>query len=52
MSLTPETLRDLPEITAIAEFRFMRLSATAAIAEINETIKTVITDLKTETKED
>ena len=52
MSLTPETLRDLPEITVMTEFRFMRLPATAATAEITETTETVIADLKTETEED
>ena len=52
MSLTSETLRDLPEITAMTEFRFMRLPAIAATAEITETIKTVIADLRTETEED
>ena len=52
MSLTSETLRDLPEITAMAEFRFMRLPATAVTAEVTETIKTVITGLKTGTEED
>ena len=52
MSLTPETLRDLPEITAIAEFRSMRLPATAATAEVTETTETVIADLRTGTEED
>ena len=52
MSLTPEILRNLPEITVITEFRFMKLPATAVTAEVTETIKTVITDLKTETEED
>ena len=52
MSLTSETLRDLPEITVIAEFRFMKLPATAATAEVTEITETVITDLKTETEED
>ena len=52
MSLTSETLRDLPEITVMTEFRFMRLSATAVTAEVTETTETVITDLKTETEED
>ena len=52
MSLTPETLRDLPEITVMTEFRFMRLPATAATAEVTETIKTVITNLRTEAEED
>ena len=52
ISLTSETLRDFSEITAIAEFRSMRLPVTAATAEITETTETVITDLKTEAKED
>ena len=52
MSFTSETLRDLPEITVIAEFRSMRLSATAATAEVTETTETVIADLRTETEED
>ena len=52
MSLTPETLRDLPEITAMAEFRFMRLPVTAVTAEVTETTETVITDLKIEAEED
>ena len=52
MFLTSETLRDLPEITAMAEFRFMGLPATTATAEVTETIKTVIADLRTETEED
>ena len=52
MFLTPETLRDLPEITAMAEFRFMGLSATAATAEVTETTETVIADLRTEAEED
>ena len=52
MFLTSEILRDLPKITAIAEFRFMRLPATAATAEVTETTETVITDLRTETEED
>ena len=52
MSLTSETLRDLSKITAMREFRFMRLSATAVTAEVTEIIKTVITDLRTETEED
>ena len=52
MSLTSETLRDLPEITAMTEFRFMKLPVTAATAEVTETIKTVIADLRTEAEED
>ena len=52
MSLTSETLRDLPKITAMTEFRSMRLPATAVTAEVTETIKTVTTDLKTEAEED
>ena len=52
ISLTPEILRDLPEITAMTEFRFMKLPATAVTAEVTETTETVITDLKTETEED
>ena len=52
MFLTSETLRDLPEIAIIAEFRFMRLSVTAVIAEVTETTETVIADLRTETEED
>ena len=52
MSLTPEMLRDLPEITAMAEFRSMRSPATAATAEVTETTETVIADLRTEAEED
>ena len=52
MSLTPEILRDLPETTAMAEFRSMGLPATAATAEVTETTETVITDLKTGAEED
>ena len=52
MFFTSETLRDLPEITVIAELIFMRLPATAVTAEVTETIKTVIADLKIETEED
>ena len=52
MSLTSEILRDLPEITAMTEFRSMELPATALIAEVTETTETVITDLKTEAEED
>ena len=52
MSLTSEMLRDLPEITVIAEFRFMRLPATAVTAEVTDTTETVITDLEIETEED
>ena len=52
MSLFSEILRDLPEITVIAEFKFMRLPVTAATAEVTETTETVITDLRTEAEED
>ena len=52
MSLTPETLRDLPEITAMAEFRSMRSPATAVTAEVTKTTETVIANLRTETEED
>ena len=52
MSLTSETLRDLPEITAMTEFRFMRLPATAVTAEVTKITETVIADLETETEED
>ena len=52
MSLTSEMLRDLPEITAMAEFRSMELPATAVTAEVTETTETVITGLKTEAEED
>ena len=52
MSLTPETLRDLPEITAMAEFKSMGSLATAATAEVTETTETVITDLKIGAEED
>ena len=52
MSLTSETLRDLPEITAMAEFRFMGSPATAATAEVTETTETVIAGLRTEAEED
>ena len=52
MSLSPETLRDLPEITAMAEFRSMELPVTAATAEVTEITETVITDLRTGTEED
>ena len=52
MSLTSGTLRDLPEITAMAEFRSMRLPATAATAGITETTETVIAGLRTEAEED
>ena len=52
MSLTPETLRNLPEITVMTEFRSMRLPATAVTAEVTEIIKTVIADLRIETEED
>ena len=51
MSLTSETLRDLPEITAMTEFRSMELPATAVTAEITETTETVIAGLKTEAEE-
>ena len=52
MSLTSEMLRDLPEITAMAEFRSMGLPATAATAEITETTETVIAGLRTGAEED
>ena len=52
MSLTSETLRDLPEITAMAEFRSMGLPATAVTAEVTETTETEIADLRTEAEED
>ena len=52
MSLTSGTLRDLPEITAMAEFRSMGLPATAATAEVTEITETVIAGLRTETEED
>ena len=52
MFLTSEALRDLPEITVIAEFRFMRLSATAVTAEVTKITETVIANLRTETEED
>ena len=52
MSLTSETLRDLPEITAMAEFRSMELPATAATAEVTEITETVITGLRIEAEED
>ena len=52
MSLTSEILSDLPEITVMTEFRFMRLSATAVTAEVTEITETVIADLRTETEED
>ena len=52
MSLTPKTLRDLPEITVMTEFRFMKSSATAVIVEVTETTETVIADLRIETEED
>ena len=52
MSLTSETLRDLPEITAMAEFRSMGLPVTAATAEVTETTETVIAGLRTEAEED
>ena len=51
MSLTSETLRDLPEITAMAEFRSMGLPATAVTAEVTETTETEIADLRTEAEE-
>ena len=51
MSLTPETLRDLPEITTMTEFRSMGLPATAATAEVTETTETVIAGLRTEAEE-
>ena len=52
MFLTSETLRDLPEITVMTEFRFMKLSITAVIAEVTEITETVITDLKIKIEED
>ena len=52
MSLTSEILRDLPETTVIAEFRSMRLPATAVTAEVTETTRTVIAGLRTEVEED
>ena len=52
MSLTPETLRDLPEITAMAEFRSMGSPATAVTAGVTETTETVIADLRTGAEED
>ena len=52
MSLTPETLRDLPETTTMAEFRSMESPATAVTAEVTETTETVITGLRTEAEED
>ena len=52
MSLTPETLRDLPETTAMTEFRSMRSPAIAVTAEVTETTETVITGLRTDTEED
>ena len=52
MSLTPETLRNLPEITAMTEFRFMRSPVTAVTAEVTETTETVIADLRIKTEED
>ena len=52
MSLTPETLRNLPEITAMAEFRSMGLPATAVTAEVTEITETVIAGLRTRAEED
>ena len=52
MFLTPETLRDLPEITAMAEFRSMGLPATAATAGVTETTGTVVAGLRTGAEED
>ena len=52
MFLTPEILRDLPEITAMTEFRSMESPVTAAMTELTETTETMITDLKTEAEED
>ena len=52
MFLTSETLRDLPEITIMIEFRFMRLSVTAVTAEITKITETVIADLRIKTEED
>ena len=51
-SFTSEILRDLPEITVMTEFRFMKSPATAVTAEITKTTETVITNLKTEAEED
>ena len=52
MFLTSETLRDLPEITAIAEFRSIGLPATAVTAEVTQTTETVIAGLRTGAEED
>ena len=52
MSLTSETLRDLPETTAMTEFRSMGLPATAATAEVTEITETVIAGLRTGAEED
>ena len=52
MSLTPEMLRDLPEITAMAESRSMGSPATAVTAEVTETTETVIAGLRTGAEED
>ena len=52
MSLTPGTLRDLPETTAMAEFRSMGSPATAAMAGVTETTGTVIAGLRTGAEED
>ena len=52
MSFTSEILRNLPEITAMTEFRFMKLPVIAAMTEVTETTETVIANLKIETEED
>ena len=39
-------------LTAMTEFRSMRLPATAAMTEVTEITETVITGLETETEED
>ena len=52
MSLTSETLRDLPETTAMTEFRSMGLPATAVTAGVTETTETVIAGLRTGAEED
>ena len=52
ISLTSEILRNLPEITAMTEFRFMKLPVIAAMTEVTETTETVIANLKIETEED
>ena len=52
MSLTPGMLRDLPEITAMAESRSMGSPATAATAGVTETTGTVIAGLRIGAEED